>query len=656
MNINNNNTYTQPTTFTNFDIPNEHWDTEAVQKWCKFIGIPENDIILIRNYKLDGFWLIFKHNSGNLGKELKDYGVSPTSSVRILAKFPLQNQVYQVASFSTNGAIPISERNNRYYYLERKNNSTLLDQILRHNYILFHGARSSGKTTKIYTIMDHLTKIGFFTIYVTLEDQFTFKSTEEFWNRLLIVINRGIAKMNLNVKFTNAHTIFDINDAISQQIFQNRDVVLFIDEFDRIFDAPPQVKSNILGRMRSWKQNKREFFLKSVVFIGPFDILKIDSYQYSPFNIVDQVSTQDFTQEEVKEYFGMYQHIKHCTIDSNVVDDIFSLTNGHPGLVNVCGRIIDTNINLNTICIDDWNKYVSSKLIFGLLGYATVDRMMSSIETQNDLCKETLIHYVKIFPEFIDLYGLLNNETKYLISMGFLKYQSESVAGTFKVMKCSLKSRLIKYCILTKINTIHRRQPPPDAFPINNGIVDIFTMVKTLTPTFHYSSAMLTIKNYRGFGDGPKRDSLVPSEAFYHFELVATIKNWEPLVGINPNVRTGLNTKDRADIVIEFKSKKFVLEIVAHSTFKDVENHIKRGTRYKTSIDATEVWIIHYTSGKQTKNSRYPSSIPGVGVIHIWHNSEFNDFDFVCYQPLPYDKDQIMTDVGSDEEEMEDEE
>ncbi|KYR00419.1 hypothetical protein DLAC_03174 [Tieghemostelium lacteum] len=84
MNRDNNNT--QPT-FTDFDIPNEHWDTEAVQKWCKFIGIPEKDMIIIRNYKLDGFWLIFEHKNGILEKELKDIGVSIPSSVRILAKF-----------------------------------------------------------------------------------------------------------------------------------------------------------------------------------------------------------------------------------------------------------------------------------------------------------------------------------------------------------------------------------------------------------------------------------------------------------------------------------------------------------------------------------------------------------------------------------------
>ncbi|KYQ88956.1 hypothetical protein DLAC_10545 [Tieghemostelium lacteum] len=593
----------------------------------------------------------------NLEKELKEIQVSDDSAFEIYLKFntiPKSTLYPGPLSFNKfDGAIQISERNTKYYYLERKNNSTLRelkDKILDHDFILFHGTGSSGKTTQIFTIIDHLSKIGLFPIYVTLKDFCSFKSIEGFCNQFLIAINYAIGKMN---HFTNAFTIFDKNNEISQQIFKNSDVVLFIDEFDILLDAPPEVISSILGIFRNWKQNNTKKFIKSLVAIGSFNILKIDSHQYSPFNVVEQVAAQDFTHQDVTEFFNIYQRIKSCTVDSKVVDCIFTLTNGHPGLVNVCGRVIDKDINSITISIDKWNKFASSKLLHGLSFYPTVDRMMSSINTQTDLCKETLIHYVKIFPQFLDIDGELNKETQYLISMGFLRYKSEPVAGSFKVVSCSLQSLLIKYCILDQIYTIHHRQRPSDVFPINNGIIDIFTVVKTLTPTFNYSPENLTNNYFRGFGNGPKRDSLVPAALFYHFELVTTIKNWKPHVDIHPNVRPGLNAKDRDDIVLECMSKKYVLEIVAHTSFKDVENHIKRGSRYKTSIGATEVWVIHYTARKQKENSKYPPSIPGVGVIHIWHNSKFNDFDFVCYQPLP-DKEQIMTDVGGNEEEYED--
>ncbi|KYQ91675.1 hypothetical protein DLAC_07452 [Tieghemostelium lacteum] len=86
----------QPTSFNDFDIPKKHWNNESVQKWCKVIGIPEKDILIISNYELDGFWLIFTHKSGIIEKELIDLGISPPSSAIILEKFTLQTQNFLI--------------------------------------------------------------------------------------------------------------------------------------------------------------------------------------------------------------------------------------------------------------------------------------------------------------------------------------------------------------------------------------------------------------------------------------------------------------------------------------------------------------------------------------------------------------------------------
>ncbi|KYQ91845.1 hypothetical protein DLAC_07649 [Tieghemostelium lacteum] len=92
MNIDNNNT--QPTSFNYIDIPKEHWNNESVLNWCEVIGIHEKDLLIIRKYELDGFWLIFKNNSGILENELNNFGVSLPSSARIISKFnPPQTQV-----------------------------------------------------------------------------------------------------------------------------------------------------------------------------------------------------------------------------------------------------------------------------------------------------------------------------------------------------------------------------------------------------------------------------------------------------------------------------------------------------------------------------------------------------------------------------------
>ncbi|KYR01236.1 hypothetical protein DLAC_02354 [Tieghemostelium lacteum] len=76
---------TQPTSFTDTDIPTLGWNNDSINKWCKVIGVAEEDIKIIGAMGLDGFCLIFKRN--NLEAFLDESGVSPSSSAKIHDKF-----------------------------------------------------------------------------------------------------------------------------------------------------------------------------------------------------------------------------------------------------------------------------------------------------------------------------------------------------------------------------------------------------------------------------------------------------------------------------------------------------------------------------------------------------------------------------------------
>eukprot|EP01132_Coremiostelium_polycephalum_P000935 gene935-1183_t len=518
--------------------------------------------------------------------------------------------------FSINGAIRPFDRNSTYYWINRDTHQDLLNKIKRKDYILFHGTRSSGKTTKIYEIFEKLSEQGYYPMYITLDDSYNFESKEIFWQRFLLDIKR-ITGSN---QFT---THFDIFDQKFSSVFNKKDVVLFIDEFDRLFTVDTQVRSQILGQMRTWKQSKEDLLIKSVVAIGTFKILYLNNTLerfYSPFNVIDQMPSRDFTLEEISCLFKTFQDIKGVTVDKKIELNILKLTDGHAGLVNLCGRAIDESIlsDRKNATFQDWTK-LATGLITRLSLYPTTTRMMRNLRISSKECKQLLLQYVKSYPNPISVNNDLNNlseDTEYLISEGFLKpiLTPGSTSSTFDSLR--LKSPLIKYCILSMINELDRRNPPLKPFPEENGAIDILDLISTLVPTFDFRSEGKSTKNNRGQGIGSKSNILVPSEAFYHFELVTTIKSWLPTINISPNVRTCITKKDRADIVLSIKNRIYALELVAHTTIKDVTKHINRGRRYKSSIKATDSWIIHFTIGKENNQIKYPSSIPGVGVIH----------------------------------------
>ncbi|KYQ90004.1 hypothetical protein DLAC_08578 [Tieghemostelium lacteum] len=84
MNTSDNNN-SQPKNFTDTDIPTLGWNNDSIKKWCKVIGVTEDDIKIIGAKGLDGYWFNSKRN--NLEALLDRYGVSPSSSIRIHDKF-----------------------------------------------------------------------------------------------------------------------------------------------------------------------------------------------------------------------------------------------------------------------------------------------------------------------------------------------------------------------------------------------------------------------------------------------------------------------------------------------------------------------------------------------------------------------------------------
>ncbi|KYR00782.1 hypothetical protein DLAC_02829 [Tieghemostelium lacteum] len=79
---------TQPTKFTDTDTPTLEWNNDSIKKWCKVIGVTEDDIKIIGGKGLDGYWINTRRN--NLEGLLNEFGVSPSSSARIHDKFNRQ--------------------------------------------------------------------------------------------------------------------------------------------------------------------------------------------------------------------------------------------------------------------------------------------------------------------------------------------------------------------------------------------------------------------------------------------------------------------------------------------------------------------------------------------------------------------------------------
>lgn len=108
-------------------------------------------------------------------------------------------------------------------------------------------------------------------------------------------------------------------------------VILFFDEFDRIYNMDERLRSDFLGILRAIRNNIDSYVIQAIVVIGTFSILHLDSstQSTSPFNIRDSIHNPNFDLEQVQVLFRDFEEENKMKFESGIVEDIFEQTNGY---------------------------------------------------------------------------------------------------------------------------------------------------------------------------------------------------------------------------------------------------------------------------------------------------------------------------------------
>jgi len=108
-------------------------------------------------------------------------------------------------------------------------------------------------------------------------------------------------------------------------------VVLLLDEFDKLYRASEDVKSSCLETLRGIRNDKNSFAIFSVVAVGPFSILYLNSKELttSPFNVRTPFQNPNFTREQVQTLYEEFMKEEHITIDPEIIEDIYMQTGGY---------------------------------------------------------------------------------------------------------------------------------------------------------------------------------------------------------------------------------------------------------------------------------------------------------------------------------------
>ncbi len=133
-------------------------------------------------------------------------------------------------------------------------------------------------------------------------------------------------------------------------------LILFIDEADT---APPALLDLLVGQFREMYLSRENNWLHGLALIGVRAVLGMDSQRGSPFNVQKSLHVPNFTREEVNGLYQQYQDESGQKMLSEVVEAVYTTTNGHPGLVSWFGELLTEKYNPTPdqpIGLENWKR------------------------------------------------------------------------------------------------------------------------------------------------------------------------------------------------------------------------------------------------------------------------------------------------------------
>jgi hypothetical protein len=445
----------------------------------------------------------------------------------------------------------------------------------------------------------------------TFETRIDFRGYDKFWSSFgkeLLRINKAFNLPSIN----SAGDFVDMFTLENQKlIFKGRPVVLFIDEFDKLYTAKTEVIDSVLGALRGMKQHRSNYCLHSMVGIGPFSILQLSSRSSSPFNVRHAVQSPYWTHEEVTCLFREFEDECGLKLDARIIDDVFTRTGGHSGLVCLCGKAMDEVLlkDKAEITYETWIRYATFSLAGDMDRWPTMMKLSDTLSEENaemEQCVDFLFRtFLKVDGnlEISRLYDVKERRfCQFLTSEGALRHNG----GDY----FSVPSPLIKSLLFDRVvRRIKGRPVPKIPVPYDDeGLLKVGSILKTSLQHFDRNFVRDSMRSSFKMVSNKK----VPQEAAYHPELHRILGSWL-LRDVGVISEHNITGRKRCDILlVPSPDQRILIEIVVSETVQSVEEHLLRAREYADILEAKECWVLHITTDP---SFNCPVPDPSLGII-----------------------------------------
>jgi len=365
----------------------------------------------------------------------------------------------------------------------------------------------------------------------------------------------------------------------------DRPLIMLIDEVDTL---PPGLLDLVVRRFRELYLTRESNWLHGLALIGVRAVLGIESQRGSPFNVQRSLHVPNLTHEEVVEMYQQYQTESGQAIDSAVVEKVYEVTRGQPGLVSWFGELLTEKYNL------DKDKAID---LHAWLRVWNAARFLEPNNTvMNLIAKARMGEYqeflLKLFAHADIPFSFHDPLHNHLYMHGVIEPETtEESSGQF-VNLCRFTSPFIQDCVYEALGkefvgshsilTLNPLDRLDDVF--NPPILNL----PALLQRYKDYLARLKAKGINPWKSQPRRETDIQlTEAVGHFHLYAWLHQ---AIGrravVSPEFPTG---NGKVDLHIRYEGKQGLIEVKSFVDTYQLDKDKLKTAAYAKQVGLNEV-------------------------------------------------------------------
>ena len=466
----------------------------------------------------------------------------------------------------------------------------LTELINSEQYYVIHAARQTGKTTLLINLANKINKEGkYYAVYCSLER--VYGVADPAISMSAIINGFAIALENYQLPyFENFKDNLDISDhlnafglALSRYCRRiDKPLVIFFDEADCLSEG---TLISFLRQLRDGFVNRHIApFPTSVALVGMRNIrdykARIRDNQAtlgtaSPFNIItSSLTLRNFTKEEVTALYNQHTDETGQIFEDAAVELAFEQTQGQPWLVNAIAReIIIEQLK------KDFSKQITAEMVSKAINTIILRRDVH-IDQLLDKLKEPRVQ--KVIEQVImgenDKIEKLSDDYHYVKDLGLIRENNKMIEPANPIYG-EVIIRTLNYNEQWILDSDERFSEYDMPKYYTNGAVDMNRMLQDFQQFWRENSDVW-------------EERFQYKEAAPHLILQAFLQR--VFNGGGDVKREMAAGKDRLDLCISYKGKKYPIELKINRGKQSIEKGIEQTLGYMDTLGCDEGWLVAF--------------------------------------------------------------